>query len=41
MERRQQERQSLAAVGDKLEGGRNSTKGMHGLGLGSDVELKI
>jgi hypothetical protein len=38
VERRQQGRQSLAAVGDK--GERNSTKGMHGLGLGSDIELK-
>jgi hypothetical protein len=38
VERRQQGRLSLAAVGD--EGGRNSTKGMHGLGLGSDIELK-
>ena len=37
VERRQQGRQS-AVVGDK--GGRNSTKGMHGLGLGSDIELK-
>jgi hypothetical protein len=37
VERRRQGRQSV--VGDK--GGRNSTKGMHGLGLGSDIELKI
>ena len=35
----QQGRQSLAVVGDK--GGRNSTTGMHGLGLGFDIELKI
>jgi hypothetical protein len=38
VERRQQGRLSLAAVGDKC--GRDSTKGMHGLGLGSDIELK-
>ena len=37
VERRQQGRQSLAAVGDK--GGQNS-KGMYGLGLGFDIELK-
>jgi hypothetical protein len=38
VERRQQGRLSLAAVGDKC--GRDSTKGMHGLVLGSDIELK-
>jgi len=38
-QRQQGGRQSLAAVGD-TKGGRNSTKGMHGLGLGSDIELE-
>jgi hypothetical protein len=37
--RRREERRGQSGVGDSIKGGRNS-KGMHGLGLGSDIELK-